>query len=663
MHEGFRDNGVKNKIFKVLLILNWNEQAMNKKDNISKSISSFTGYTREDWDFHFKRLCYGAFNYRTENKGRIIFPGCNSLYGDKYDSFATISRIIPMISCWLHNTKNPQVINYQGLDMNLEEFVIDAFLSGTREDSPDYWGKMYDRISKIVEVNDLIWSLWLIKDTTLKKFTQREKDRIIRWIDQIYDKTIWENNWQFTPVIVHLIKNKLGYLDNYDIYKNLNCIEKMYRGNGWYSDSTEGETYDYYNAWQIHFGTLIAVLTGEDVIGKDLSIEYIGRTKEYLKIFPYLFGKNGNHLPFGRSLAYKFAVLGTMMLASYMGVSPLDPGLERRIASGSLKFFMENGSVNDKNFLECGYLKEPKEKYEVYMFYGSPYWCSRGFLCLMYDNHDFWTKKELPLPVEEGDFSVEIPAAGFTLIGDHKTGQVQMLNAKNFSLLLKRSEPFYSKFSYSTHFFYNYVMHKGSFPVDSILYCSDTKGNYFKIMRIEEGRNSKNHVYRVMIQGLGNKELVKIKSFIVQLGIYQVRLHEISTLGSSIFIEEGSYPISNISGHTEICSDDTNWAYLTNKKQTVYMQNLLNYDKAIVYKDWQGRSDINLIPEEVVFLSVGRKNPTSGIFYCGCVTVGTPEELMLEKIRHDVPKLSFDKTNKEFLIMDCNDSEYRYTFE
>lgn len=636
----------------------------NTGENIAE-LSPYTDYTRREWEYHFKRLCYGVFKYRAESKGRVCFPGCGSPYGEKYDSFATMARVIPLLSCWLHNPENPQVIEFEGLEMDLKQFVADAFLSGTDEKSSDYWGEMYDRVSKLVEVNDLIWSLWLTKDTVFHKFSKAGKDRIIDWVSKVYDKVIWENNWQFTPVLVHLIKKTLGYDDHYDIEGHMASIEKMYRGDGWYSDTVDGEAYDYYNAWQIHFSTLAICCTSNSGLEAAVRERYIVRAKEFLAGFPYFFGANGSYVPFGRSLAYRFAVLGTMMLAGYMGVSPLEPGLERRIASGNLKFFMENGSVTGEHFLACGFLGEPKEKYELYMFYGSPYWCSRGFLCLMLPcSHPFWTAPELPLPVEKGDFTYRIPVTGFTLIGDRGTGSVQLLNAKNFSTLLKRSEPFYSKFSYSTHMFHSYVMHRGSFPADSILYCSSESGDYHRVVKIVKGTGGENYVYRVMTQGPAKgREAAEIKSFIIQLGLYQVRIHEIIPMGEGVYVEEGSYPIRRKGEGFTFSLEAGGWGYATNGRQTVYIQNALNYDRVKLYEDWQGRVDINLIPEETAFFGIGTKKPAVGRFFCGCISAGIPACLDLEYLRGMVPQILLDESGRGFLLKDCTgrESEYHFT--
>lgn len=620
--------------------------------------SQITNYYREDWVEHFKQLCYGSLKSRSAGRGRIQFSGCHSLYGDKYDSFATMARILPLLGYWLRNPNNPRVFQYRDLTIDVVSMFQDAFLAGTGEGELDYWGKMYDRISKIVEVNDLVWSLWLAKDTVLEVFTKDQLDQIFGWMDQIYNKVIWDNNWRLTSILVHLVKLSFGYIDCYDISDDVESIEKMYRGDGWYSDSTGVATFDYYNAWQLHFGTLIMVEVGNDILGEELCNRYKDRTQTFLKSFPYFFGSNGAHIPFGRSLSYKYAVLGTMLLARYMGISPLEPGLERRIASGNLKYFIENGSVNEQDFLECGFLKEPKVKYEVYMFYGSPYWCCRGLLCLMFDEEsEFFSADELELPVEKSDFIYQIPSCGFTLIGEKKTGHVQMLCSKNFSQLLKRSEPFYSKFMYSSHMYFNYVFQNGKFPRDSMIYCYDSDGDYMRVKEISNSKNEDNYIYRVMIQGKDRcKDTVTIKSYVIYSGIYQIRLHELENIVDGVRVEEGTYPIEQVdSCNIEVSS---NWIYASNEKATIYIENAYGYEKAMI----QYNDDLNLVYQKDLYLMLQTDNVVKGRYHCASICVGQPDKLYLEEIQSQRPKIEFLEKEKAFRISQ-NEKSTVFRFE
>ena len=69
---------------------------------------------------------------------------------------------------------------------------------------------------------------------------------------------------------------------------------------------------------------------------------------------------------------------------------------------------------------------------EGYSCGGSPYMIGKAFSALLLPpEHPFWTAEEKPLPVEQQDFSIAIPVAGFLLDGEKQGGQIQLINHKS----------------------------------------------------------------------------------------------------------------------------------------------------------------------------------------------------------------------------------------
>ena len=102
--------------------------------------------------------------------------------------------------------------------------------------------------------------------------------------------------------------------------------------------------------------------------------------------------------------------------------------------------------------------------------------------------------------------------------------------------------------------------------------------------------------------------------------------------------------------------------YYYEDNRTIYIQNIMNYDNVCLYNDWQGREDINMLPGKTLFLGVSVKKPITGKFYCGCITVGTPEFVSLEEIREHLLTIKFNLTDNCFSFTDRTGHEYRYEF-
>lgn len=93
----------------------------------------------------------------------------------------------------------------------------------------------------------------------------------------------------------------------------------------------------------------------------------------------------------------------------------------------------------------------------------SPYWASKGFLGLLLPaDHEVWTARELPLPVEESDTYTALPAPGWLLHGTRHDGIVRLVNHGSDHNPLPEAgdtdpdagagedDPHYAKLAYST---------------------------------------------------------------------------------------------------------------------------------------------------------------------------------------------------------------------
>jgi hypothetical protein len=115
-----------------------------------------------------------------------------------------------------------------------------------------------------------------------------------------------------------------------------------YVGEGWYNDSPY---YDYYSMWAFQmYGVLWSNMFGKQyypVYAK----KFMANLEDLVNTYPYMFGKNGEMIMWGRSITYRMGAVAPFPL---MGLLETDKkvnyGWMRRIASGTLLQFLENPS-------------------------------------------------------------------------------------------------------------------------------------------------------------------------------------------------------------------------------------------------------------------------------------------------------------------------------
>lgn len=85
--------------------------------------------------------------------------------------------------------------------------------------------------------------------------------------------------------------------------RDLSTIDSFYLGDGWYCDGPETQI-DYYISFAIHYYSLLYCrFSGDDIERVAIMKE---RASKFAHTFKYWFAENGEALPFGRSLAYRF---------------------------------------------------------------------------------------------------------------------------------------------------------------------------------------------------------------------------------------------------------------------------------------------------------------------------------------------------------------------
>ncbi len=206
-------------------------------------------------------------------------------------------------------------------------------------------------------------------------------------------------------------------------------ILSMYRGDGWFIDGWN-RGFDFYNFWG--FQLYLHALMAYDSRWRQ---QYADRVREitaaHEETLLYWFGRDGAPIAKGRSLNYRFAAVSGIAYSQLSGLSSLDPGLARRIASGCLKYFREAGCISERGLLEVGYHGPNAALGEDYSDRGAPYWASTGLVALaLGEEHPFWSTPEQPLPADgAGLRRLAVPGAQMVLKVDGGRGEARALVA------------------------------------------------------------------------------------------------------------------------------------------------------------------------------------------------------------------------------------------
>lgn len=277
------------------------------------------------------------------------------------------------------------------------------------------------------------------------------KARLAAWLLEANRYEYPQGNWLWFRVLVNLALRERGCAwDAGRLAEDLATLDGFWRGDGWYQDGPGG-VFDYYNAMTFHFfGLLYAKLFKDE--DPERSAAYLEHAARFAADYILLFSARGETVPFGRSLAYRFAHAGfwSEALAAKADLGPAFTqgcllGLVlRSIASFERASIVDNGGVQT-----IGYRYPCLHMAEGYNGPGSPYWSLMAFACLAVPEDDpVWDVSPEPLP--------ELPALAETplgLIAHDGAGEATLFRTGPLPRHpFAQSAAKYGKFAYSTRF-------------------------------------------------------------------------------------------------------------------------------------------------------------------------------------------------------------------
>ncbi|MEU2245923.1 DUF2264 domain-containing protein [Streptomyces sp. NPDC019224] len=407
--------------------------------------SPYTGRIRADWEQAADRLLFAVRPYASPRHSRIDLPGSRpSWSGPLSDGLEGYARTWLLASLRIAGARGEDPCGHLGR-------YAEGLAAGTSDPagSPDAWPRMVGTPQAVVESASVALGLRLTRPWLWEALDDRTRQRAVDWLLPALAPSPVNNNWWLFGLTVAGFLQEAGIETDRarrTIDRALERIEDWYLGDGWYSDGPN-RSFDHYNAWAMHFYPVLhAHLAGD----RDLLDRYGPRLHRHLDDYSRMFGADGAPVPFGRSLTYRFAAAAAPWLGALTGHTPLTPGATRRLASGTLRYFLDRGAVDRDGLLTLGWHGAHEPMIQPYSGPASPYWASKGFLgLLMPPDHPVWTADEEPLPAETEDAVTTLGPTGMLLQSTAADGLVRLHNHGS-NHVGDDEDPGYARFAYST---------------------------------------------------------------------------------------------------------------------------------------------------------------------------------------------------------------------
>ncbi len=273
---------------------------------------------------------------------------------------------------------------------DFEEIYRKGLCSGTDPASEGYWGECKPFDQRFVEMAAISYGMLFAPQIIWDPLDENAKKNLADYLNRINDNELPVCNWILFAVLVNIALKKCRMPYRPDMLENyLNGLETFYLGDGWYCDGDSGQK-DYYISFAIHFYCLVyaKVMEHED---ETRSRSYRQRAMDFSRQFIYWFDTDGDAIPFGRSLTYRFAQVSFLSACLMADLEPFPLPVMKALITGHLRNWLNRDIFDQNRMLTIGYGYANLHMSERYNAHGSPYWAMKTFAFLMLpDDHPFY---------------------------------------------------------------------------------------------------------------------------------------------------------------------------------------------------------------------------------------------------------------------------------
>lgn len=389
---------------------------MFKPSELDFDLSPYTGMTRKSWIEAGKYLLEGVFEnipsidspvVLPRNETEITYPHKDA-EGNRYkiekmaEIFEGLTRTMFIAAPLIHIDPEIKTAGY-----NLREYYSHQILSSCTKGGDNFVGYYNDlkelcgdndensfrTFQQTVETCALVICLDSCKEEIWDKYTKAERDKVARFLLSYAHESTVPQNWRLFNMLVMAFLHKEGYEINENVMlEHASAILGYYAGDGWYRD---GQSFDYYSCWAFNvYSNIWNVWYGYE------NLPYIARRFEensnrLMETYPDMFDREGFTVMWGRSCVYRCAAASPFSENFLLESPAADPGLSRRIASGSLLQFLTRDDFLVSGIPSMGFYRQFSPLIQGYSCTESAYWLGKIFLCLdLPEDHPFWTAKE-----------------------------------------------------------------------------------------------------------------------------------------------------------------------------------------------------------------------------------------------------------------------------
>lgn len=381
-----------------------------KPKHLDYNLSPYTGLTRESWIEAAEYLLNGIFQNIKDFKDPVVMPrketkityphSTEAVWEYQAEYFEGLARSL-FIAAPLIHIKPELTLN----NISIKEYYKSHILRSCIYGDSVYVGSYAEckkksknsdpfcAFQQTVETSALVIGLWLCREEIWDTYTKEEKDTIAGFLLEYAHGNTVPQNWRLFNMLDMAFLKMEGYAIDEDIMReHAQAILSYYAGEGWYRD---GHSFDYYSCWAFQVYAPIWNLWYGYQYEPYLAQRFEENSNMLMKTYADFFDEDGYTNMWGRSNIYRNAASsafdGNIMLRNYEA----DPGLARRISSGSLMQFLGREDFLYEGVPTLGFYGQFTPLVQGYSCAESPFWLGKAFLCLhLPADHPFWTAKE-----------------------------------------------------------------------------------------------------------------------------------------------------------------------------------------------------------------------------------------------------------------------------
>jgi len=377
-------------------------------------LSPYTGLTYDSWMEAGKYILDGVFENIKDFNDPVIMPRKETeiSYPHLKDSKeAQHAQELAEIFEGLTRTffiAAPVISNEPDFTSNgykLSEYYKNQILRCCKTDDPICVGT-YEQLQEIVGREDpfrtfqqtvetcaLVICLWISKEQIWDQYTKEEKDIIADFLSGYAHTNTVPQNWRLFNMLDMAFLKMEGYeIDEEIMLDHAQAIMNYYVGDGWYRD---GHSFDYYSCWAFNVYAPLWNLWYGYEHAPQIAKKFEEYSNKLMESYADFFDEDGFTNMWGRSNIYRNAATSAFDGNLFLKNSKMDPGLARRISSGSLMQFLSRDDVLYKGVPTLGFYGQFSPLVQGYSCAESPFWFGKAFLCLhLPKDHPFWTAKE-----------------------------------------------------------------------------------------------------------------------------------------------------------------------------------------------------------------------------------------------------------------------------